>query len=507
MGGKRFDEEPKLNKKKVFSVILGILVIIMFGLTLSKLLQDGTNLANKKTEEPNKYFSVYTDYKWGVINQKGDYVIEPTYDEMIIVPDENSALFACTYDVNYQDETYKTKIINEKGETLFTNYDIAEFIVNYDESNVLWYENNVIKVQKDGKFGMINFEGRELLKCEYDSIVALNGVKNTFIVSQDGKVGLSDSFGNIIVDIKYKEIKPLGEDNRKEFIIINEENKQGVALSNNTIEIECLYEEIKPISVNNIYVVKENGNWQIIDSDKTVNITEGFNDVIEIAGENFVILKDNKYGVINQKGEELIPAEYDKLKYAYGDNFVAQKDEKYGVINLQNETKIEFTYDELIYRTDSDLFVATIGEEAPQIIDREFNEKLTGIISKVDSKVGYIKIRTEGEYKYYNFKFEEKQNTEIFPNNTLFLSKKDGKYGYINNKGEVVVDYIYDDATEQNEYGYVSVNKGGKWGCLDKEGKVVLEPTYTLQSNTIIDFIGKWHFAEDANANYYTDVE
>ena len=354
---------------------------------------------------------------------------------------------------------------------------------------------------------MINFEGRELLKCEYDSIVALNGVKNTFIVSQDGKVGLSDSFGNIIVDIKYKEIKPLGEDNRKEFIIINEENKQGVALSNNTIEIECLYEEIKPISVNNIYVVKENGNWQIIDSDKTVNITEGFNDVIEIAGENFVILKDNKYGVINQKGEELIPAEYDKLKYAYGDNFVAQKDEKYGVINLQNETKIEFTYDELIYRTDSDLFVATIGEEAPQIIDREFNEKLTGIISKVDSKVGYIKIRTEGEYKYYNFKFEKKQNTEIFPNNTLFLSKKDGKYGYINNKGEVVVDYIYDDATEQNEYGYVSVNKGGKWGCLDKEGKVVLEPTYTLQSNTIIDFIGKWHFAEDANANYYTDVE
>lgn len=506
MGGKRFDEEPKLNKKKVFSVVLGIIVIIMFGLTLSKLLQDGTNIAGKKTEEQNKYFSVYTNYKWGVINQKGEYIINPTYDEMIIVPDENSALFACTYDVNYQEGTYKTKIINEKGETLFSEYDIAEFIVNYDKSNVLWYENNVIRVQKDGKYGMINFEGRELLKCQYDSIEALNGVKNTFIVKKDDKIGLSDSFGNIIVDTKYKEIKPLGEDNRKEFIIINDENKQGVALSNKTIEIECLYEEIKPLSVNNIYIVKQNGKWQIIDSDKTVNITEGFDDVTEIAGENFVIIKNNKYGVINQKGEELIPATYNKLSYAYGDNFVAQENDKYGVINLQNETKVEFAYDNLIYRTDADLFVGSVGDEEPQIIGKEFQHRLTGIISKVDSTAGYIKIRRDGEYEYYNFKFEEKQNTEIFPNNTLFLSKKDGKYGYINKQGEVVVDYIYDDATEQNEYGYVSVNKGGKWGSLDKNGKEVSEPIYTLQNNTVIDFIGKWHLAEDLNANYYTDA-
>ena len=51
MGGKRYDEEPKLNKKKVFSVILGIAVIIMFVLTLSKLLQDGDKFKEKANEE------------------------------------------------------------------------------------------------------------------------------------------------------------------------------------------------------------------------------------------------------------------------------------------------------------------------------------------------------------------------------------------------------------------------------------------------------------------------
>ncbi len=32
--------------------------------------------------------------------------------------------------------------------------------------------------------------------------------------------------------------------------------------------------------------------------------------------------------------------------------------------------------------------------------------------------------------------------------NTIFLDKKDGKYGFVNKNGIVVVDYIYDDARE-----------------------------------------------------------
>ena len=114
-------------------------------------------------------------------------------------------------------------------------------------------------------------------------------------------------------------------------------------------------------------------------------------------------------------------------------------------------------------------------------------------------------MRIADEYKYYDFKCEEKSNTEILEENTIFLSKKDGKYGYVDKKGNVIVDYIYDDATEQNEYGFVSVKKDGKWGSLDSEGKVVAEPKYDLQNNLKIDFIGKWHLGEDINMNYYCE--
>ena len=114
-----------------------------------------------------------------------------------------------------------------------------------------------------------------------------------------------------------------------------------------------------------------------------------------------------------------------------------------------------------------------------------------------------MKVRVNSDYKYYNFKFEEKKNTEILANNTLFLSKKDGKYGYVDKNNVVVVNYIYDDATEQNDSGYVAVKKNGKWGAINSKGETTVEPTLSLENNPIIDFIGSWHLAEDINANYY----
>ena len=105
-----------------------------------------------------------------------------------------------------------------------------------------------------------------------------------------------------------------------------------------------------------------------------------------------------------------------------------------------------------------------------------------------------------------NFKFEEKNVKDIFTSNTLYLSRKNGKYGFIDKNGKVVVDYIYDDATEQNEYGYASIKKDGKWGSIDNKGNIVQEPTYNLDEYLKIDFIGRWHLGKDINMNYYNQL-
>ena len=50
--------------------------------------------------------------------------------------------------------------------------------------------------------------------------------------------------------------------------VIDENEKYGIALSDKTISIECKYDDIKQITANNVYVVKVDGKWQIINEDK-----------------------------------------------------------------------------------------------------------------------------------------------------------------------------------------------------------------------------------------------
>ena len=105
--GKRYDDEQKLNLKKVFALIVIVAIIVAFVMGVNKLLKKKSQDVNYFTEI--EYQSMYKDGKWGVINSKGEIVIEPEYGEMIIIPDNKKQVFICTYEVNYTDNTYKTK--------------------------------------------------------------------------------------------------------------------------------------------------------------------------------------------------------------------------------------------------------------------------------------------------------------------------------------------------------------------------------------------------------------
>ena len=142
--GKRYDGEQKLNLKKVFAVIIAIAVIIMIIIGINKLFSNESELQTKAVAL--RYFPVYTNEKWGVIDSNGNIIINPEYDEYIVIPDNSKAIFICTINVDYENNTYETKVLNEKKEELFTNYDLVEPIENYDESNNLWYATSILKV-------------------------------------------------------------------------------------------------------------------------------------------------------------------------------------------------------------------------------------------------------------------------------------------------------------------------------------------------------------------------
>ena len=121
--GKRYDTEAKLNYKKVFAVVIAIVVIIISIIAIQKLL---TKAKNTKTVETVSYFALYSDNKWGILGSNGETIINPMYQEMPIVIDSSKDVFLCTYDINEEQNTYKTKVVNSKNEEIFTNYDKVE---------------------------------------------------------------------------------------------------------------------------------------------------------------------------------------------------------------------------------------------------------------------------------------------------------------------------------------------------------------------------------------------
>ena len=503
--GRRY-EEPKLNMKKVFAVIIAIIVVIMFIFMIKGLL---TKDKDQRKIISKDYFTCFKDNKWGVIDSNGENIIDPSYAEMIIIPNSKSDIFLCTYDVNYQTGEYKTKALNSKNEEIFTNYDQIEAISNTDKDNNMWYEENILKVKKDGKYGLINLTGKELTAFDYEDISQIKGIKNALKVKKDGKYGIVNSEGKEILKAQYAEVDSIGKDDKSGFIVKSDNGKYGVVdYSGNNI-LEPTYDVIEKVYGNDYYVAKKADKEILVQKGGPEVLSSGYDSIKEVLKniENGIIYtKGNKYGIMKTTGEVVIDATYEDLKEAKSGIFIAKQNEKYGIIDITKNAKVDFKYSSINYNEKADIYIAEDENFNNDIIDNTFNVKQSGILIDTDNEKGYIELRQGEEYKYYNFKFEEKNVKDIFTSNTLYLSKKNGKYGFIDRNGKVIVDYIYDDATEQNKYGYAAIKKDGKWGSIDNNGNVIQEPTYNLDEYLKIDFIGRWHFGKDINMNYYNQL-
>lgn len=498
--GKRYETEGKLNYQKVFAVIIAIAVVIMFIFIIKNVLKE-----RKEITKDYEYFALYAQNKWGVINQDGEEVIQPSYQEMIVIPDKTKDVFICTYNVNEETGTYQTKAINSKNEEILTGYDQIEALDNMDENSNVWYEENVLRVEKDGKYGLIDLLGKELLPVEYDEITVLEGIENSIIIKKDNKIGLVNDTGSIIIECNYKEIKNLGSTYKDGYITVDDNGKYGVISATKRQILDNKYEEIKQIALKEYYVVKEDGKTKLINSKGESIIEDGFDDIKSATTNGVIFTKNNLYGEMSTTGEITLETQYQDLKEANDGIYIAKQNDKYGIIDNMGNIQISYEYQGITYNEKAKLFFAEDAEYNTSIIDNQYNVKATGILSDVNTDEEYIRMRVNDEYKYYNLNGEEISNIQALKNNTIFLSKKDGKYGYVDKKGNSVTEFIYDDATEQNKYGYAAVKKDGLWGSIDKDGKEIIEPKYNLENNLKIDFIGKWHLGEDLNMNYYCE--
>ena len=288
---RRYDNEPKLNIKKVLITALVFLLIILLVVLLVKgpKLSKGTNAKNIS----NSYISIYEDSKWGVINSRGDYIIKPEWDEMVLIPNDTQGVFIVQTDVNIDNKTFNSYAIDEKGNKKFTSYDKVEVLPNIKSDGTTFIADNVLKVQKSGKYGLINLSGKELAEPQFEELSSLKFVSNSYLTKKEGKFGLIDNAGNTIIDNTYNSITAL-TNKYEDGYVVEKGGKYGLIKYNKEQVLETKYNKILPITSGTYYIVNENGAYKLIDSKgETKFENEKLQYATYIGADTIIINQDN----------------------------------------------------------------------------------------------------------------------------------------------------------------------------------------------------------------------
>lgn len=144
-----------------------------------------------------EYFLLYSNEKVGVIDKKGNQIIEAKYST-VYIPNPEKDVFVC-----YEDDS-QYEILNKKGEKLFSNYEEVLAIPTANEAGEM--EKHVLKYKKNQLYGLVDLEGNALTEAIYDEISSLKDKPGSLLVKQNNQYGILDAKGNTIIETNYDGI-------------------------------------------------------------------------------------------------------------------------------------------------------------------------------------------------------------------------------------------------------------------------------------------------------------
>ena len=570
----------------IVTVIILILAAIISAIIYHIVIENGKKYEIEKVKEYN-YFILKQNDLYGVINQNGNIIINPQFNE-IKIPNPERGVFVC-----YQGDN--TQILDEDNKEILTQYNQVQPIRLRNVASDLMYEKSVMKYEKDGKYGLISLEGKELTKAIYDEIDSLPYKEGELLVKKNEKYGVINIKGNKLVEVQYdtiivdqyytdangyqyagyivsvktqegyrygylddkgkqilkEEYNELSrvteiQDNKNRYVIAARNGKYGVTRNEKTI-IANEYQSIRYDASNGIFVIEQSQKYGIASLEGQVIVPVQYNqiDIIGIyvyaqneqgttvydtngtqanidvnvsilntSNEKYKIRINNekgtKYGVINKEGKKLIEEKYNYIEYLYDNYFmVSNENGKLGIVDDKGKIKIQPENDSLQRIQDTNLIQTTLVEgKITQIYEKTMQKICEMQNAIIEVQKNYVKIYNEEQTRYFDKEGKELKNTEVYPDNKLFVKVENNQYGFTDSSGKIVVDCKYDKVYEFNSYGFAAVKKDGKWGAINEQGKEVISPIYDIKEQGEPFFIGKYYrITYGFGESYYTDIQ
>lgn len=377
------------------------------------------------------------------------------------------------------------------------------------------FENESYIVESDGKYGVYSFNNNALLlPCEYESICQIeyevelmypyDETKYAFLCVKNGKKGVFDKEGNIILECKYEDIRPL-------------ESWCG------GVPYYCGY------------ILKQNGRygWWIHGEGQ---LSEFPYDSIESHGECYLVVqKNSKYGCYTFYHKVVFDIEYDSICYIgnlyiedeFPSGFLCSKE---GKTYLKDDTSKIYNvlqYDEVIPYSapaHTNIYSAPARTNIKLYFIKRYG--LFGLINTVEDPNIFIECEYDSlnimaignEYLYVcgnrdgkkyiiitalnvigTDRIFEVQCDDIYPaldsiskryihswfhkDYYAFIFVKEGKQGIIGLGGEILVPAIYDEIVQvekdkQDNVAFFMTRQGGKLAVFDVKRHCIIPAAY-----------------------------
>jgi hypothetical protein len=329
-----------------------------------------------------------------------------------------------------------------------------------DNMDLIYYNNtNLIQFTSNGKCGLINLFGKEIVKPIYNNItVALDKI---LVVSKGGK---TNEWGGI-EGAKYGVIDETGKE-----------------------RIKLVYDDVK-MYYQNIFILKLKENWYAFDKNLNKVFNEGYSLIDQVSENSIIVNKGGQeqdyalnggvYGVFNLEGNIIIPVTYEQIiSNGYGQDqvFLCKKNGKFGIINQEGKIVLEPTYEDMSCSNET----CIVGE---------YKERST------EMKYGLLRCGTDETNLITDLKYDAIQRNlgdesySVKINSTWGVLSKKGKeiipssYYYVEGSGS----YSVTDLFKVNELGVIGRNgynndfsvEGGSFGIINSANQVILPTNYS----------------------------
>ncbi len=172
------------------------------------------------------------------------------------------------------------------------------------------------------------------------------------------------------------------------------------------------------------------------------------------------IEKDGRYGYIDTKGKKVIDFYFDEA-YAFNDKFaIIVRNNGYNIIDKSGVTQFDDDFDYLYFDFETG-YLWYVKDELLGLM------KTNGDII-VEAK---YELSVEDDYSssLESFSFFQEGLARVV---------KNGKFGYIDKTGEVIIDFDYEDAGHFSQGLAYYANSEGKYGYINKKGDIIISPKY-----------------------------